>query len=236
MRTHRHSQAVVYLVIALISVICHVQVAAQNSTAKCKSGFDWMSNSLGQSPCLIAAYLGAECSNDPASYVIQPSVEGYYQSKASATLCNCNTVAYSLFSACAYCQTGALVYETWAKWKANCSLLIPPPVSQYPEDIPNGTAVPAWAYYNVTDTGFFNVTTAEAFAQQNSSEIVPPTASAAPSSSSVSASASSTTIPSASGSASNGTQTSNAGSSSHKHAGTVIGGVLGVVTLLIITQ
>ncbi|KAI0950181.1 hypothetical protein AcV7_008727 [Taiwanofungus camphoratus] len=57
---------------------------------------------------------------------------------AQADACTCSSVAYSLVSACAYCQDGS-------KWTYNCSSS-EVVNGQYSHDIPGGTAFPAWAY------------------------------------------------------------------------------------------
>jgi hypothetical protein len=59
--------------------------------------------------------------------------------------CDCNTVMYSLYMACAACQTG----ETypWPTYITQCTSIM---ISAYPVDIAQGTAVPHWAYIDVT--------------------------------------------------------------------------------------
>jgi len=59
--------------------------------------------------------------------------------------CDCNTVMYNLYMACASCQ-GAQIYS-WTSWIAACETVY---VAQLPSSIPQGTAVPHWAYFNVT--------------------------------------------------------------------------------------
>ncbi|KAI0249314.1 hypothetical protein BJV78DRAFT_1228690 [Lactifluus subvellereus] len=53
----------------------------------CSQTWQWTSNSFGQNPCIVAAYLMATCNG------------GY-----DGDLCKCNTVVYSLLSACDACQ------------------------------------------------------------------------------------------------------------------------------------
>ncbi|KAJ3487688.1 hypothetical protein NLI96_g3364 [Meripilus lineatus] len=57
--------------------------------------------------------------------------EGTLSDPAVAATCTCNSVTFSLASACAYCQEGQQ--------------------ERYPHDIPEGTAVPAWAFLPVNN-------------------------------------------------------------------------------------
>jgi len=63
----------------------------------------------------------------------------------SGLTCECDTVMYSLYMACSNCQGGSIA--SWTDWIVNCDNVA---VAQYPHDIPPGTAVPHWAYCNVT--------------------------------------------------------------------------------------
>ncbi|KAG1827450.1 uncharacterized protein BJ212DRAFT_1294722 [Suillus subaureus] len=102
---------------------------AQTSTVTCLSSFSWMDNSLKQNPCVVASYLESVC----GAINFAPLPSGYYYappSAASANTCVCNTVTYSMVSACADCQNATYL--------------------EYPNDIPTGTKVPNWAYLNVT--------------------------------------------------------------------------------------
>ncbi|KAF8843547.1 hypothetical protein BDN67DRAFT_1000775 [Paxillus ammoniavirescens] len=93
---------------------------AQESNATCQPSFTWADNSLGQSPCIVASYLESQCFTN--GFNIQGLNPGQYYgapSGAYANPCECNTVAYSLVSACGACQ-GA-VYLTWPAWTVNCN-------------------------------------------------------------------------------------------------------------------
>jgi len=59
--------------------------------------------------------------------------------------CDCNTVVYSLVMACSTCQ-GGIAYG-WDVWSQQCDMVL---ISQYLGGIPQGTAIPHWAFYNVT--------------------------------------------------------------------------------------
>lgn len=115
---------------------------AQTTDAVCLSFFDWMSNSQHQSPCVVASSLLAVCSS--GSYNVDSLPDGTHYvgpvSVFSAHDCQCNTVTYSLMSACAACQGRS--YIAWSEWTANC-----PNVSlSFPEQLPTGLHVPGWAY------------------------------------------------------------------------------------------
>jgi len=78
----------------------------------------------------------------PTSYVDNP--------------CLCNTVEYSLYSACAACQGAQWV--TWSQWEHNCSAVSS---GIYTPAIPDGTRVPKWAYLVVDISDHWDPTTAE---------------------------------------------------------------------------
>jgi len=82
----------------------------------------------------------------------------YYQGPtvAQANPCACSSVFYSLLSACADCQSGKLL--TWSAFKVNCNTVYP---QIFVRGIPSGTAVPHWAYQNVTVEDGFNSTLAQ---------------------------------------------------------------------------
>ncbi|KAI0341920.1 hypothetical protein BDW22DRAFT_218707 [Trametopsis cervina] len=146
---------------ALLAVLV-ARVAAQTSSAVCMPAFGWMNNSKGQTPCLVAAYLASACDTPSVVDTVDALVPGNeYELPPGpiATVCRCNTVYYSAISACAACQNGS--YVTWTTWKEACVSSI---VDQFPKDIPQDTAVPAWAFLDVTTSNRFNLTAAEAFA------------------------------------------------------------------------
>ncbi|KAI0073459.1 hypothetical protein K474DRAFT_1692658 [Panus rudis PR-1116 ss-1] len=221
------------LVVALAAV---QGVRAQGTNATCSSEFRWMSNSRGQSPCLVAAYL-----NTPYAFVFALPPGFHYRTPIpeTATACQCSSVFFNVLQACALCQNGSSVpYVSvlvlvkplrdsnklgyrWSTWNTNCTDAIY--VQVYPHDIPIGTSVPAWAYLDDTMSDNFNVTAAKAL-----SESKPPDSSALPSPTSNTSSATSSSTP---------TVAPVAGSSSGKktNVGAIVGGVIaGVVVLALI--
>ncbi|KDQ18411.1 hypothetical protein BOTBODRAFT_143431 [Botryobasidium botryosum FD-172 SS1] len=134
-------------------------VTGPTTTAVCQSGFDWMSNSKGQSPCLIAAYLGSACISSgefTVSGLTGPGNQYAEPTSTSYTECKCNTVYYDILSACAICQAG--LADLWSDWILQCpkSMVL---VGQFPYTPP--TEVPAYAYYDPTSSNRFNVTAAQ---------------------------------------------------------------------------
>ncbi|KIM62175.1 hypothetical protein SCLCIDRAFT_120442 [Scleroderma citrinum Foug A] len=120
--------------------------SAQQSTVVCLSDFAWMNNSIGQDPCLVAAFVLGACTG---GQFLVPSLDSGFTYGgpfiSMATPCECNTITYNLMAACSICQNRA--YITWSSWSTNCSMTYP---GVYPEDIPSGTAIPHWAYQDVT--------------------------------------------------------------------------------------
>ncbi|KAK0210848.1 hypothetical protein DFS33DRAFT_332507 [Desarmillaria ectypa] len=97
-------------------------VRGQTTNATCVSSYGWANNTLGQSPCLVAAYLQTACLN--TTFIVPALPEGTHYtgpSTAQADLCKCNTVTYSLISACADCQN--CQYLNWGNWTANCAVV-----------------------------------------------------------------------------------------------------------------
>ncbi|KAM5540808.1 hypothetical protein V8D89_005452 [Ganoderma adspersum] len=206
---------------------------AQGTGAVCQSGFEWMSNSRGQSPCLVSSWLFTPCSTPSDSYV-NPLPSGYHyatplNTTASANPCRCNTVLFSTIAACATCQGGQDFIVPWFIYSQNCSTIY---IQKYPENIPSGTAIPAWAYLEVRVNNTFDPAAAQAVAAQNLPE------SSAPPAPSTTQAASSTDTPTSLSMTTNGaasgtsTATGDASSPGSKksNAGAVAGGVIGGLT------
>lgn len=118
----------------------------------CSASWSWSFNSLGQSPCLVAAYLQGVCNNEvftipalaPGNSYTGPTGPG-----DANDLCKCNTVVYSLMSACDACQ-GAKWFS-WNSWSRNCTTTDPP--TTFSNLVPSGTSVQEWAFVDVTKEG-----------------------------------------------------------------------------------
>jgi len=134
-----------------------IPAAAQINAPDCLPGvmhdWGWTYNSLNQSPCLVAAFLSAECHN--GQFTLDPlPVGGQYDNPSGNDNCRCNTVYYSLISGCAGCQLG--LWTTWDPWYEECTKVAH--MSTFPEAINNDTKVPAWAFSSITTETWDNLT------------------------------------------------------------------------------
>ncbi|KAI0250831.1 hypothetical protein BJV78DRAFT_1282904 [Lactifluus subvellereus] len=143
-------------------------VVARIDAPACIQTWQWTFNSLGQNPCLVSAYLLATCSG--GSSVIPPLDPGNWYSVFAndGNLCVCNTVAYSLLSACGACQQDT--WTTWSQYSLNCTNTMRP-VSSFPNPVPSGTRVPQWALLDVTFENNWSIS--KSFAVGDSPELTP---------------------------------------------------------------
>lgn len=216
----------------LVTVLAFLPVGwAGSMSAKCNSGWEWAENSLGQNPCQVAGDLQASCLGysdyvlsplEPASYYIPPG-----ENDTDAQNCGCNTVIYSLYSACEACQTRTVIQ--WGQWEAYCKVVY---VSEYPFNIRGDTAVPRWAFINVTEQGIFNVTSAENVGRD------PEATGTTPATLSLISTSSTKKVPFLASSYSSSPSTSgndiNGATSTQKNVAAIIGGVVGGVAGLVI--
>ncbi|TFK59659.1 hypothetical protein BDN72DRAFT_944079 [Pluteus cervinus] len=180
----------------------------------------WTFNSLGQSPCDVAAALGGVC--NAGAYSIPPlAATQIYTGPtlALANTCRCSTAFYSMLSACAFCQSGTYepVVFRWGLYSFNCTTN---DGIGFPSPIPQGFAVPAYAYIDVTNPangGTFNLTLAQADTSPESSAAPKPTASFPTTTGSVP-----TNVPSIHS------------TSSKPNAGAIAGGVIGGIVILVL--
>ncbi|KAG6814538.1 hypothetical protein H0H92_000065 [Tricholoma furcatifolium] len=124
------------------------------ATATCTDvSWNWSFNSLGQSPCLITAYLGSVC--NAGQFTVGPLEAGNEYlgpTVAEANECRCSGVFYNLVSACAGCQDRQ--WLPWTQYNANCSTVYP---TIFEGTIPSGTAVPHYAYLDPTVLEFIEL-------------------------------------------------------------------------------
>jgi len=123
----------------------------------CFPGYEWMSNGLGQNPCVVAGYLASDCAEKPWNVSPIPPGQGPYNppgTTSAASLCRCNTVEYNLISGCSACQTGLV--GTWQTWTQYCSSNIVTP-GKYPKAVPAGTEIPTFAFWDTSISGLFTV-------------------------------------------------------------------------------
>ncbi|KAH7905215.1 hypothetical protein BJ138DRAFT_1118667 [Hygrophoropsis aurantiaca] len=137
--------------------------AQGNSVGVClaSTGYNWTTNSMNQSPCQVANDLFAAdpCNQSGVSYPTlnsTPDSQSYYDGPlaSNSSACTCNTVIYSLTSACGLCQSGKFLY--WSEWTDNCypnNTLY----QEWPASIPSGTTIPPWAYLPLVNGYWDNV-------------------------------------------------------------------------------
>jgi len=213
--------------VVFVTLLIRGGSAQSQTNATCLASFGWANNSLGQSPCLVAAYLQGAC--DSGTFFIPALPNGTHYlgpTLENSNPCQCSTVLYSVVSACAACQGQS--YDTWSAWSTNCSNIYP---LVFPDNIPSGTAVPGWAYLDVRVGDGFNVAAAErdSNAPESTGTTIPTgtifsTSTPSSTSSSSATSSSPTASPSPSASAKSSSKSSNAGA--------IAGGVVGGTVLL----
>ncbi|KAI0773762.1 hypothetical protein C8Q74DRAFT_1368319 [Fomes fomentarius] len=222
------------------------EVDAQLTNTKCLDEWGWMSNSRGQSPCLVTAYLYTPCVaaskanvgalTDPNTWYLRPTgIDG----------CTCNSVVYSMLEACARCQWGSATNLAMLSWVSATLLgyigmLIDSDGREsvglvgklYPNPIPPGTAIPAWAFQDVTVQDRFNVTVAAKVASEGLPDTTPTATLSIPASTLDSSTTSSTqTSASPSDSAAASPSTTTKSSNVGPIVGGVVGGVLGALLI-----
>lgn len=140
------------------------------SNASCLTTFSWTVNSYGQDPCLVAAYLQSPCNSGSFEMnALKPNT--HYSGPASDNPCQCNSVLYSLVSACSACQGEP--YDSWTDWNANCVVVY---VQEIPVEMPKNTSVPIWAYTSIPPGGSFNLSAAQVMASQGIPDQLSPSA------------------------------------------------------------
>ncbi|KAM5537617.1 hypothetical protein V8D89_008695 [Ganoderma adspersum] len=144
------------------------------TNATCSKEYDWMSNSLGQSPCVVTSHLFTSCGDgcidslDNCTIPAALSRGTNYTNPNDASfgfnleygVCPCTTVWYSTLSACAVCQGRGLAIDLWIIYSAQCDPLY---IQKFPDSIPTGTAVPGWAFLPIAND-MFDLRTAQALA------------------------------------------------------------------------
>ncbi|KDQ06771.1 hypothetical protein BOTBODRAFT_39372 [Botryobasidium botryosum FD-172 SS1] len=147
-----------YIFLSCTAIIFARAEAIPYTNATCLAGFDWSFNAQNQSPCQVAAYLGAVCfltQEWVVAALTSPGDRYTPPSGQNANPCECSTVFYDVIGLCGLCQNGSP--GLWSEWIAGC-----PPnmisIAKYPYDPP--TNIPAWAYYNPTSSNNLNVTAA----------------------------------------------------------------------------
>ncbi|KAK7024451.1 hypothetical protein VNI00_016302 [Paramarasmius palmivorus] len=103
--------------------------------ATCNAGFEWSFNSLNQSPCQLASYLGGTCIGGPFGIPPLPNTGNVYEGLplGENNICRCSSVFYSALSACSNFTCRMMVLTR----------------GSFPRDVPSETRIPSWAYLDV---------------------------------------------------------------------------------------
>ncbi|KAL1947886.1 hypothetical protein VTO73DRAFT_13610 [Trametes versicolor] len=103
-------------------------------------------NSLGQSPCIMAAYIQGACQPDGKFMVhALPDAAFNYPGPTAdtANVCTCSSIAYALFIW--HCKPTYNPPRRWSQWTKNCQAGDIHNGS-FLHGIPTGTAIPDWAF------------------------------------------------------------------------------------------
>ncbi|KAK2459786.1 hypothetical protein APHAL10511_008218 [Amanita phalloides] len=142
--------------------------------AVCSSQYSWMSNSDGQSPCLVAAQLSGACATGNWDVPALPSGLHYTPpNSTTANYCTCSWAVYNLLGACTACQ-GVDNINEWSPYIADCGNNVTN--TYFPVDKvipPNNTLLPYWASTNpmTWSNGRFNVAQAQSIQSKDDSNI-----------------------------------------------------------------
>ncbi|KAH9483716.1 hypothetical protein JR316_0003192 [Psilocybe cubensis] len=136
-------------------------ISLVRASVDCLPNYEWSYNHQKNSPCDVASALLKEC--DPAAGSLQPltsnaSGDAYYDPTQATQVnaCLCNTITYSLVSACGICQGQSYLYwHTWVDVCNNASVSVW--LYNYPLPLPPGLDVPLWAYMDVTTIDYFSI-------------------------------------------------------------------------------
>ncbi|KAF4614942.1 hypothetical protein D9613_002754 [Agrocybe pediades] len=177
------------------------------------------------------------CNNGSFPIEVLPAMSHYLgPTLQTANPCQCNTVTYSLMSACGACQ--GRTYLSWSVWSANCPTVS---INTYPEPIPSGVAIPGWAYLDVKATDNFDPTLAKENSNLTESTAIPsPTSTRLTSTITIHLSTTSSRASASSTSSSVLTTTTSSSSSSSPEqvrrenaiGGGVVGGLAGLLLIL----
>ncbi|KAH7098574.1 hypothetical protein BKA62DRAFT_712749 [Auriculariales sp. MPI-PUGE-AT-0066] len=152
------------LFITLVFLAVTRAARGQRTNASCLPQYDWMFNTLDQSPCQVASWLAGACIDDVFNIdSLQPGK--HYIGPATTQLsspCVCSSVEYALVSACGMCQ-GESSTQKWSTWIKNCTAG-DTMSNGYNHEIPSGTRVPAWAYIDIPMADMLDLNAAQSIA------------------------------------------------------------------------
>jgi len=153
----------------IIVILAKSYLAASQSSATCKAGFDWMNNTASQSPCFVAGSVAVPCNAGFSVPTLMgpPTAEYSLPGGNDINVCQCSSVYYSLLQACAVCQDFAPV--NWSDWSSACNGIA---IIGLPANVTNAV-IPPWAYLDPSVTGTWNASVANAYEASPSGSITP---------------------------------------------------------------
>ncbi|EAU88752.2 hypothetical protein CC1G_01125 [Coprinopsis cinerea okayama7 len=141
----------VWTLLGLYLLSCLPSIAyAQTSKAVCLPYYTWINNSQGKTPCEVAASLQSVCSEDGIFEVLPLAEDQHYP--GPTLVANANTWEDSEKVS----LTATYVYFNSDKLGILGGANGPPIVLKFPESLPEGVLVPAWAYQDVTESDTFD--------------------------------------------------------------------------------
>ncbi|WWC64985.1 uncharacterized protein I303_107599 [Kwoniella dejecticola CBS 10117] len=157
----RARRAVLDPIWSLVVLILLGGARGQTTNATCTStdSTSWMFNADGESPCLVWSKIQALCLPETSYINVPPLLDQSYSYNlptARSSPCQCNSVSYSLMSACALCQFPNTSVPPESEWSNHCS--------DYTNDglgfNETVLAIPAFAFHHWAG-GDFNLETAQ---------------------------------------------------------------------------
>ncbi|KAJ7800868.1 hypothetical protein B0H14DRAFT_2465068, partial [Mycena olivaceomarginata] len=148
---------------------------SEQTQAQCGTDYNWASNSVGFSPCLLTAFVWGSCFTGDWDVPQLQQDESYTNpNSTTANLCTCSWAAYNLISACTACQGFESAVQNWAAYDQNCSSFLTDAYFPLRVPLPADTKIPFWAGTNplTWNNGRFDTAQAQLLVQQNKPDLV----------------------------------------------------------------
>ncbi|WVW80657.1 hypothetical protein I302_102643 [Kwoniella bestiolae CBS 10118] len=110
-------------VIFLLTLLGGVKGQTTNATCFSTNENKWMFNNAGESPCAVWSKVQSLCIPQTSYINVPPLLDQSYSynlPNGGSSGCQCNTVSYSLMSACALCQYPSASLPSEQDWSGNC--------------------------------------------------------------------------------------------------------------------
>ncbi|WRT70906.1 uncharacterized protein IL334_007905 [Kwoniella shivajii] len=123
-------------------------VNSQTTNATCSKTEEtsWMFNELDESPCLVWSKIQSLCLSQNSFVNVPPLLDssyGYNLPNEKSSICQCNSISYSLMSACASCQFSSAPLPPEKEWWESCPTYTPDGLG-FNETVLN---IPNWAWH-----------------------------------------------------------------------------------------